>query len=164
MWLRLKWVKSFSHVWLFATLWSVAHQAPPSMGFYRQEYWTGLPFPSPGDLPNPGIEPRSPALQGDALTSELPGKKFFVLSISLKNTRPLSPQEPQTPFSSLGTMNFLSTCLGIDSVSKAMVFSVVMYRCESWTKNWCFGAVTWEKTLENPLDYKEIKPINPKGN
>ena len=44
------------------------------MGFSRQEYWNGLPFPSPGDLPDPGIEPRSPALQADALTSELPGK------------------------------------------------------------------------------------------
>ena len=48
----------------------MAYQAPPSMGFSRREYWSGLPFPSPGDLPNPGIEPRSPALQADALTSE----------------------------------------------------------------------------------------------
>ena len=52
----------------------VAHQAPPSMGFSRQGYWGGLPFPSRGDLPDPGIEPRSPALQADALTSEPPGK------------------------------------------------------------------------------------------
>ena len=52
----------------------VAHQAPLSMGFSRQEYWSGLPFPSPGDLPDLGIEPRSPALQADALTSEPPGK------------------------------------------------------------------------------------------
>ena len=55
-------VKWLSHVWLFATTWTVAYQAPPSMGFSRQEYWSGLPFPPPGDLPNPGIEPRSPAL------------------------------------------------------------------------------------------------------
>ena len=48
----------------------IAHQAPPSMGFSRKEYWSGLPFPSPGDLPNPGIEPRSPTLQANALTSE----------------------------------------------------------------------------------------------
>ena len=52
--------------------WTVAHQAPPSMGFSRQEYWSGLPFPSPGDLPNPGIKPRSPTLQADALTSAPP--------------------------------------------------------------------------------------------
>ena len=54
--------KLLSPVRLFLTPWTVAHQAPPSMGFYRQEYWSGLPFPSPGDLPNPGTEPRSPTL------------------------------------------------------------------------------------------------------
>ena len=55
-------MKSLSRVQLFATPWTVAYQAPPSMGFPRQENWSGLPFPSPGDLPNPGIEPGSPAL------------------------------------------------------------------------------------------------------
>ena len=63
-------VKSLSRVRLFATPWTVAYQAPPSMGFSRQECWSGLPLPSPGDLPNPGIEPGSPALQADALLSE----------------------------------------------------------------------------------------------
>ena len=67
-------VKSLSRVQLFGTPWTVAHQAPLSMGFSREEHWSGLPFPSPGDLPNPGIEPRSPELQADALTSEPPGK------------------------------------------------------------------------------------------
>ena len=67
-------VKLFSRVRLFATPWTVACQAPLSMGFSRQEYWSGLPFPSPGDPPNPGIEPGSPALQADALSSEPPGK------------------------------------------------------------------------------------------
>ena len=57
-------VKSLSRVRLFWTPWTVARQAPPSMGFSRQEYWTGLPFPSPGDLPDPGIEPRSPCIAG----------------------------------------------------------------------------------------------------
>jgi len=56
------------------TPWTVAYQALPSMGFSRQEYWSGLPFPSPGDLPDPGIKPRSPAFQADALTTEPPGK------------------------------------------------------------------------------------------
>ena len=65
-------VKSLSRVQLFATPWTVAHQAPPSMEFSRQEYWSGLPFPSPGDLPDPGIEPGSPALRADALPSEPP--------------------------------------------------------------------------------------------
>ena len=59
---------------LFATPWTVAYQAPPSVGFSRQEYWSGLPFPSPGDLPDLGIEPGSPAFQVDTLTSEPPGK------------------------------------------------------------------------------------------
>ena len=67
-------VKSLSHVRLFATPWTVAYQAPPSMGFSRQEYWSGLPFPSSRDLPDPGIKLGSPAFQVDALTSEPPGK------------------------------------------------------------------------------------------
>ena len=58
---ELKW-SPLSRVWLLATLWTVAYQAPLSMRFSRQKYWSGLPFPSPGDLPEPGIEPRSPAL------------------------------------------------------------------------------------------------------
>ena len=70
-------MKSLSRVWLFATPWTLAHQAALSMGFPRQEYWDGLPFPSPGDLPDPRIEPRSPALQADALPSEPPGKHFI---------------------------------------------------------------------------------------
>ena len=61
-------VKSLSHVWLFATPWTVTHQTPPSMGFSRQQYWSGFPFSSPGDLPNPGLETRSPTLQADAFT------------------------------------------------------------------------------------------------
>ena len=63
-----------SRVRLFATPWTVAHQAPLSMGFPRQEYWSGLRFPPPGDLPNPGIEPASPALAGRFFTTEPPGK------------------------------------------------------------------------------------------
>ena len=81
---KLEKVKSLSHVRLFATPRAVAHQAPPSMGFSRQEYCSGLPFPSPGDLPDPGIEPRSPALQADALISEPPGKPCKDYDYSLK--------------------------------------------------------------------------------
>ena len=65
-------VKLLSRVRLFATPWTVAYQAPPSMGFSRQECWSGLLFPSPGDLPDPGIKPGSPSLQADALPSEPP--------------------------------------------------------------------------------------------
>ena len=66
-------VKTLSHARLFATLWTVAYQAPLAMGLSRWEYWSGVPLPSPGDLPDPGFEPRSPALQADTLTSEPPG-------------------------------------------------------------------------------------------
>ena len=66
-------VKLLSRVRLFATLWTVAPQAPLSMKFSRQEYWSGSPFPSPGDRPNSGIEPRSPTLLADSLPSEPSG-------------------------------------------------------------------------------------------
>ena len=64
---------------LFATLWTLAHQAPLSVEFSRQEYWSGLPFPSPGNLPNPGVEPRSPELQAEPLPPELLGKPILLL-------------------------------------------------------------------------------------
>ena len=70
-------VKLLSHVQLFAIPWTVTYQVPSSMEFSRQEYWSGLPFPSPEDLPDLGIEPRSPELQADALPSEPPGKPYF---------------------------------------------------------------------------------------
>ena len=63
-----------SRVWLFAASWTVARQAFLSMGFSRQKYWSGLPFPPSGDLSNPGIEPRSPEVQADSLPAEPPGK------------------------------------------------------------------------------------------
>ena len=77
--LRRKKVKLLSRVQLFVTPWIVAHQAPLSMGFSRQEYQSGLPFPSPGDVSDPGIEPRSPTLQADSLASEPPGKPEYIM-------------------------------------------------------------------------------------
>ena len=65
----------------FVTPWTVAHQAPLFMGFSRQEYWSGLPFPSPGDLPNPGIEPISPALAGSFFTIDPPRKRICRISV-----------------------------------------------------------------------------------
>ena len=78
-------VKSLSRVRLFAIPCTVTYQASLSVGFYRQEYWSGLPFPSPEDLPDPGIEPGSPALQADALLSEPSGKPKLVMLSSIKN-------------------------------------------------------------------------------
>ena len=70
----------FSGVRLFVTLWTVAGQAPLSMGFSWQEYWSGLPFPSPGDLLDPGIEPMSPAMAGGFFTTEPPGEHNYKYS------------------------------------------------------------------------------------
>ena len=92
---------------------TVAYQAPLSIGFSRQEYWSGLPFASPGDLPNPGIEPRSPALQADALSSEPPGKPMTNLDSILKSRDTTLPTKVR--------------------LVKAMVFPLVVYGCESWT-------------------------------
>ena len=97
LWMRAKslqscvtlcvYVKSFSRVWLFATPWTVAYQAPPSMGFSRQEYWSGLPYPFPVDLPDPGIEPRSPAFQADVSTFEPPGMSLWnLMNCSLQDS------------------------------------------------------------------------------
>ena len=83
-------VKSLSRVRLFATPWTVAYQGPQSMEFSRQEYWSGLPFPSPGDLPDPEIKPGSPTLQADALPSEPPGK------LTCNNEDPVQPEINKT--------------------------------------------------------------------
>ena len=83
-------MKLLSLVRLLVIQWTVAYQAPLSMGFSRQEYWSGLPFPSPGDLPGPGIEPRTPTSQANALPSEPPGKPQILC------TRELFQMIPQT--------------------------------------------------------------------
>ena len=78
-------VKSLSHVQPLA--WTAAHPAPPSMGFSMQEYRSGLPFPSPGNLPNPGIELGSSALQADSLLTELPGLLIGTLEVTTIGVR-----------------------------------------------------------------------------
>ena len=96
------------------TLWTVARQAPLSMGFSRQEYWNGLLFPSPGHLPDPGIEPRSPAWQADSLLTELQGKhlsiplwasKIIVAHTYKQATKTVSKEMLQTHFSVSSTQN-----------------------------------------------------------
>ena len=77
--------QSFSYVQLFATSWTVACQAPLSVGFSWQEYWSGLSFPSPGDLPGPGIEPTSPALTDGFFTTESSGKPTLSAIFALIN-------------------------------------------------------------------------------
>ena len=100
-------LNSLSCVQLSATTWAVAHQAPQSMGFSRQEYWSGLPFPSPGYLPNPGIKPRPPTLQADTLTSETPGMPLitqFRLKLKKvgKTTRPFRYDLNKIPYDYTG--------------------------------------------------------------
>ena len=82
------------------TPWTVAYQAPRSMEFSRQEYWSGMPLPSPGDLPNPGIEPGSPTLQADALLSEPPGKRTLY---KMKKSQRASLERSCMSWSLMGT-------------------------------------------------------------
>ena len=89
----------FSRIRLFAVLWTVAHKAPLSMGFSRQEYWSGLPCLSPGDFPNPGTEPRSPTLQVGSLPSELPGKPIFLPTFPRLYSCCCWSYPPKPPFS-----------------------------------------------------------------
>ena len=137
---------------------AVALQSPQSMEFSRKEYWSGLPFPSPGDLPYPGIKPGSLALQADSLPSELPGKPVYgtvtVNKLSILKRRDIT----------------LSTKVHL---VKAMVFPVVMYGCESWTikkaecqridafELWCWRRllrVPWMARRSNQSILKEISP------
>ena len=142
-------VKLLSHAQLFSTPCIVAYQAPLSMEFSRQEYWSGLPFLSPGDLPNPGIKPRSPALQADALPSEPPEKPN--LDGILKSRDITLPTKVH--------------------LVKAMDFPVVMFGCESWTMKkakcrkidafdlWCWRRllrVPWTARRSNQSILKEI--------
>ena len=121
------------------------------MGFSRQEYWSGLPFPSPGDLPNPRIEPRSPALRADALPSKPPGNPMIQPRQHIKKHR--------HSFTDKGPS---SQSYGFSS-SRVWMWELD-YKEGCVPKNWCFWTVVFEKTLESPLDCKEIKPVHPKGN
>ena len=83
---RLCVLSHFSPLWLFATLWTVVHQPPPSMGFSRQEYWIGLPFPSPGDLPDPGVEGLLSCIGRGFFTAEPPGSPSLLQCLSSNHT------------------------------------------------------------------------------
>ena len=83
--------QSLNGIWLFATPWTVAHRTPLSMGFPRQEYWSGLPFPSPGDLPDPGIEPESPTFAGEFFTTESYGKSLSPPSDQIRSVAQSCP-------------------------------------------------------------------------
>ena len=150
-------VKLFSRVQLFATPWTVAYQVPPSMGFSRQEYWSGLPFLSPGDLPNPGIEPGSPALlniqktkimaSGPITSRQTDGETMETVSDFIfwgsKITADGDCRHEIKRCLLLGrkVMTNIDSILKSKDITlptkvclvKAMVLPVVMYGCESWT-------------------------------
>ena len=198
-------VKLFSCVRLSATPWTIAYHAPPSMGFSRQEYWGGLPFPSPGDHPDPWIELGLLHCRQMLYCLSHQGS---VLKLNTQKTK-IMASGPITPWQIDGetVTDFIfwgskvtsdgdcsheikrhlllgrKTKTNLDSILKtrdvtlptkvclvkAMVFPVVMYGCESWTRKkaehqridafelWCW------RTLESPLDCKEIQPVHPKG-
>ena len=125
---NLEEVKLLSRVRLFTTSLTVAYQAPPSMEFSRHVYWSGWPCPSPGDLPNPGIEPGSPALQPDTLLSEPPGKPIWKFG-----------QEVKRDTSSLHLYFFLSQhfiLLPPPIQPRASVSSSVSASCDCWKGKW----------------------------
>ena len=137
--------QSLSHVWLFCDPvmsdsfvipWTVAHQVPRSMEFSRWDYWSGLPFPSPGDLSNPGIEPRSTTLQADFLPSEPPGK-------SDKPRRHIKIQRYYFADKGLSSQSY--------AFSSSHVWMWELNYKESWVlKNWCFWTVCWRRLLRVP--------------
>ena len=127
-------VKLFSRVLLLATPWTVAYQAPASMGFSKQEYWSGLRFPSPGDLPNPGIELRSPALQADTLPSEPPGNNQ---GDAYQNCNEISPHTCQNHYYQKMTNKCCRECGGKGS------FVHCQWECNCWWFNHC-GNQLWQ--------------------
>ena len=166
-------------VQLFATPWTVAHQAPLSMGFSRQECWSGLPCPSPGDLPDPGIESRSPALQADSLWFEPPGRlnasivrsifnspgkiiQFSSVAKSLCNpmnrSTPGLPVHHQLPESIESVMpsSHLILChplLFLPPIPPSIrVFSNESTVCMRWPKYWSFSLRTSE--VGSPCEWR----------
>ena len=134
-------VKLLSHVWLFVTPWNVAYQAPLSMRFSRQVYWSGLPFPSPGDLSNSGIKLCSPTLQADALPSEPLVKQFIytifhcVHHVFFFHTSSVS--EHLGCFPVLAIVNCAVINIGVHESFQTMVFSRHIY-AQEWD---CW--ITW---------------------
>ena len=128
----------FSHVWLFATLWTTARQIPLSMGFSRQEYWSGLPCPSPGDLPNPWMEPMS-------LTSPALASRFFTTSTTWEAHIYLGPIKNKWPLrSSLNLIFCASPCHGAWEFLKDSNYSPCVF----------LGKALWYIVLEHYYLYR----------
>ena len=124
--LRVK-MESLSCVCLLATPWPVAHQAPLSMGFSRQEYWSRVPCPPPGDFPDPGTEPGSPALQADSLPSELPGKPPAQMAATL-----LSDGMGVLPSDGMGVLPSSSGSVGPKSCCPQVILNMTLLWGTLW--------------------------------
>ena len=137
----------FSCVWLFATLWTVAHQSPLSMGFFRKECWSGLPCPSPGDLPNRGTELASPALQA---VSYITGELF---------TNRATWEAPFIPvcLCAKSLQLYLTLCNPMDcSLPGSSVHGIFQARILKWVAKPSFMGSFWPKDLPDPA----IKPMS----
>ena len=125
-------VKSLSRVLLFAIPWTVVYQAPPSMRSSRQEHCSGLPFPSAEDLPDPGIEPRSPTLQTDVLPSESPGNSCLLISwLQLPTAVILEPKKTKSVTASTFSLPICHEVMGPDA--KIFVFLNVEFQASLFT-------------------------------
>ena len=156
-----------SHVWLFVALWTAAHQVPLSMGFSRQEYWSRLSCPSPGDLLYPGVQTASPALQVDAWLLSRQGSICMALAYLFCRFIPPTPLAKQEELCSFWIIDFYY-------LVGWFVFPVVMYGCEIWTikkaKRWridAFELWCWRRLLRIPWTARRsnqsiLKEINPK--
>jgi len=134
-----------SHIWLFVTPWTLAYQAPLSMGFSRQEYWSRLPFPPPGDLPNPGTERAFPALAGGFFTTEPPGEPrclFWSLLLLFSGSVACQASLSFTVFQSLlKLMSIESGMLSNHHSPPALNLSQHkgLFQWLMWPKDWSFS-------------------------
>ena len=143
-----KWKWSRSVVSDSATPWTIAYKAPVSMGFSRQECWSGLPFPSPGDLPDPEIEPGSPALQADALPSEPPGKSVISSCWNWQGSMRLPDTEV-----------FLSSISARQDSSFDDLPWIPMGRCEQLLIKKGAGKISPEAVLKDSEKLIKIRPL-----
>ena len=127
--------QSFSRVIFFLTLWTVGHQALLSMEFSQQEYWSGLPFPSPGDLPETGIEPGSPALEANSLLSECPGMGYMLLMLLLLSFYRCTEKSSLRLSGFLNSQSYSLLNLSLNLISKpppAFIPSSLLLNSSSW--------------------------------
>ena len=152
-----------SCAWLFVTPWTVAHQALLSMEFFRQEYWSGLPFPSPGDLPDPGIEPTSPvfpALVGDFFTTVPPGKPSGILVHTKKKWAIKlwkNIEEPSVQFSSLAQL-CPTLCDPMDCSTPGFPVHYQLLEFTHTHVHWVGDAIQPSHLLSSPLRLPSIFP------